>query len=645
MPELSFFIGKGGVGKTTVSSAYASAIAARHPRKKVLLLSTDPAHSLQDVFEKKFSDAPQRISPVRSGQLYAWQINAEKHFHSFLQPHRGPILDLIESGTIFSRDEIEPLLNTTLPGMSEVSALIAISDLLRESDYDHIVVDTAPIGHTLRMFEMPLHFSRFLEFLDLAGNRDRWLSQRFSAVQEAGPTEKIIATWRQMVMSVAQALTTENADLFMVTSPEEFSLNEALRSSRALADSVPGLKINGIVLNRALAANKSCPRCSSRAAMTASSLQFIKKNFPGIKTFRGEEAGNPLLGFVSLRAFGDQMFFGKKAAHAAAPPKSRFPRLRKTAWPEAGVPLLFTLGKGGVGKTTVSASIGYHERLLDKKTPVIVCSTDPAPSLDDVFQTRVTGTMKPVLKDAKFLAMEIDSVGEFRKWSHPMQQKIDSAFSTSTRGGVQVDMSFDRQIFTSLIDIVPPGVDEIFAIFKILDLIGAKKKHSSVIIDMAPTGHAIELLRMPERMLIWSRLLLKSLAPHRTLPLAQDVAVQIATLGQRVRELAKMLQDPKLSCAFAVMLAEPMPDHETSRLFKALKGMEVGIGALFVNRIIMSEGKCVRCKRAKQWQAHTLSTLKKRYPGQTIYLLPDISREVAGAKQLQRFTRELWQLA
>src|SRR6185312_10241819 len=167
MPELAFFIGKGGVGKTTVSSAYAASWAAAHPRKKVLLLSTDPAHNLADIFElgagkKPFSDRPTKVRSA--GRLYLWQVNAEKHFREFLKPYRDALLDLIESGTIFTREEIEPLLETTLPGMAEVSALIAISQLLSSNDYDAIVVDTAPMGHTLRMFEMPQHFVRFLDF-------------------------------------------------------------------------------------------------------------------------------------------------------------------------------------------------------------------------------------------------------------------------------------------------------------------------------------------------------------------------------------------------------------------------------------------------------------------------------------------------
>jgi arsenite-transporting ATPase len=306
---------------------------------------------------------------------------------------------------------------------------------------------------------------------------------------------------------------------------------------------------------------------------------------------------------------------------------------------------VFTMGKGGVGKTTMSASLGFHERKTSPRIPVTVCSTDPAPSLDDIFQVDISDEPKSVLGDKKFAAMEIDSVAEYRRWSETMQGKIDSALTSRTSGGVHVDMSFDRKIFSSLLDIVPPGVDEIFAIFKILDILDAGAKASTVIIDMAPTGHALELLRMPERMLMWSRLLLKSLAPHRTLPIAQDVAVQIASLGQRVRELAEMLKDDSRAHAYAVMLAEPMPDHQTGRLLASLKGMKIGVEGIFVNRILMEDNGCRRCGSARNWQAATLATLKKRYAGQNIYLLPEFPHEVAGKKALLGFTGKLWRLA
>ena len=126
-----------------------------------------------------------------------------------------------------------------------------------------------------------------------------------------------------------------------------------------------------------------------------------------------------------------------------------------------------------------------------------------------------------------------------------------------------MDLSFERDLFLAVLDVVPPGVDEIFAAFRILDLVD---RGGRVQIDMAPTGHALEVLRTPARLLGWARVLLKTLAHHRTLPLARDAAVEIATVSQRVRELAATITDAKRSQVWVVMLAEPLPDRETRRL-------------------------------------------------------------------------------
>jgi arsenite-transporting ATPase len=237
----------------------------------------------------------------------------------------------------------------------------------------------------------------------------------------------------------------------------------------------------------------------------------------------------------------------------------------------------------------------------------------------------------------------MDSVAEFRRWSAEVKQKLDQALS-SEHGGVHVDLSLDREVITALLDVVPPGVDEIFATFRILDLLSAPRQ--LLVIDMAPTGHALELLRMPARMLQWSRLLLKSLAPHRTLHLAQDVAVEVAAVGQRVRELLRMLREGSRSRVWTVMLAEPMPDRETGRLLVQLQDVGIPPAPLFVNRVIFpaDAGQCARCRRASAWQMATLAQLGRRIRGREIYLVRDYGHEIAGARGLREITSELWRL-
>jgi len=639
VPDLSFFIGKGGVGKTTVSAAYAVREALRHPRRKVLLISTDPAHSLGDVFELKLPARPTRIKLPKAARLDVWQIDAAAQFRKFLKPYREVMLDLLENGTIFSRAELEPLLDTTMPGMAEISALLAIHELLQAGEYDRVVVDTAPLGHTLRLFELPQHFRQFLHFLDLAGSRDQWLAQRFGGSGRI--SQEFVAEWDRMAAELVQALTGPTAELVLVTSAETFSLNEAARARAQLRDS--GLEVRAIVLNRVVRTASKCGRCGPRAARTKRALAFLKKSFARTPVHLAEDPGQPILGAAMLGQFGAHVFDDKKFQVSARAARSGRVRMKSAPWPAVGAPLAFTLGKGGVGKTTISAALAFRERKTHPKSAVTVCSTDPAPSLDDVFQAEIGPEPRSVLNDKGLRALELDSTAEFRAWAGQMKDKIDNAFTSGARGGVHVDLTFDRQVFSSLLDIVPPGVDEIFAIFRILDLLEGGR--GTVIIDMAPTGHALELLRTPERMLEWTRLLLKSLAAHRTLPLAQDAAVEIATLGQRLRELSRRLQDAKATRVACVLLPEPLAVRETERLLAALKQMKSPARSIFINRVAQERPDCPRCARAAGWQQKQLAALAKKYPKKSLYLVEDFGGEVAGCKALTEFTQRLWQLA
>ena len=641
MPELAFFVGKGGVGKTTVSSAYAVRLALKHPRHRVLLISTDPAHSLCDILKSKLKSRATSVRLPRPGKLFAWQVDSEELFRDFLQQYKEEILRIIDVGAIFSRDDIEPLIDSTLPGMAEVSALLAIYDAFQSDDYEHIVVDTAPFGHTLRLFQLPEHFLRFLSFLELAASRDRVLAAHFGG---HGSTvgEQFLTTWRQNLESIQNAFA-KVAGLFLVTSPEKFSLNESLRCASALAAYSPPLEFGAVVLNRTATPRSACKLCTRKAKEARHAHQFLAKHFPGTAIYSGEDACLPLSGVDSLAKFAAHIFDGKRLQLDAASPRVISPRFNRVDWPTLDVPLSLVLGKGGVGKTTLSVALGFANR-SHKKATVEICSVDPAPSLDDIFQAKIGNRSQPVLGDPQFRASEMDSVALFQEWVGDIRTRIDQATGAEV-SGIHVDLSFERQLLSQLLEIVPPGVDEVLAIFRIIDLLSGAAEH--VVIDMAPTGHALELLRMPERILAWTRPLLKTLAAHRTLAIARDAAVKIAELGQRVRELADILRDSQASRIHAVMLAEPLPDRETERLMADLRILNLSPNSLFINRVLFPQdvGKCARCRRGMQWQHATLSGLKRKYPRLNLYVVRNFPSEITGKTALRSFTRELWRLA
>lgn len=641
MPSLAFFVGKGGVGKTTVAATYAVRTAKKNPRSRVLLVSTDPAHSLGDVLQRKLGGSPKAVNVGGVAKLWAWELDAAALFGDFFRHYRESILEIVERGSLFSAAEIAPLLETALPGMSEIAALLAIRDAIDSGKYSDIVVDTAPFGHTLRLFSLPEQFVRVLKFLELAAGRDRVLAQHFGGGVRPGQP-KLIEDWRGKVEQLAHAFS--EAELFLVTTAEKFALNESARCIAEVAKTNPSLALNSVVLNRAVRRVEKCSFCKKKVRATRAAESFLRKQFPSAKMHIGEDPGFPIMGADALLHFGEHVFAGKRLRLRPQLPKSKNKpaRLLPTHWPALTSRISFVIGKGGVGKTTVSAALGFHARQTSG-SPVEICSVDPAPSLDDIFQTEIGDNPTAVLGDKLFRASELDSAALFRSWVAEIREEVDSA-TTSEQSGVHLDLSFERELLSALLDIVPPGLDEVLAIFRIMDL--RSSTTGKIIIDMAPTGHALELLRMPDRIVTWSRLLLKSLAAHRKLALARNAAVRIAELELRARELLKAFSSSDQVSIFAVMLPEPLPDRETERLLAELDHLGLKPQALFVNRTILEKdaATCVRCRMAAEWQAAVLAKLGKSRSGQQIFAIRNFPNEIAGASGLRTITRELWRL-
>jgi arsenite-transporting ATPase len=644
--ELVFFVGKGGVGKTTISAAYAVRTALKNRGGRVLLISTDPAHSLGDILQTKVRDSPAAVQLNKTAKLTVWQMNPGALFGDFLRQHKQHMLELIERGSFFTAEEMAPLLDTALPGMSEIAGLLAIQDAVLEEKYSHIIVDTAPFGHTLRLFGLPEQFERLLNFLDLAGGRDRVLAAHFGGNAETRG-DRFVEEWREKLGALQRAFA--DAALLLVTTAEEFALKESVRCLAELRHGNGSPPLQAAVLNRAVVHAGKCRICSKRAKAAKRAESLLRREFPGVRVYVGQDGGFPIMGARDLGRFAEHVFAGAKlTGKPATPPKVRTSQIQvsRTEWPMSGAPLAFVLGKGGVGKTTVSAGLGFECR-KNSRNVVEVCSVDPAPSLDDIFQTEVGDTPGPVLGDKNFRASELDSIALFKSWLAEIKIEVEAA-TTAGAGGVHVDLSFERQLFSELLDIVPPGLDEVLAIFRIIELVEARPgdRQTRVIIDMAPTGHAMELMRTPERILTWSRLLLKSLAAHRKLALAREAAVKIAELQLRARELSAALKSSKRAAIFGVMLPEPLPDRETERLLDDLHEIGLSASAVFVNRVIFPRdaGRCKRCMSAMRWQQSVLSSLKRRYAGREIFVVRNFANEIKGRKGLKDLTNELWQL-
>jgi anion-transporting ArsA/GET3 family ATPase len=139
---------------------------------------------------------------------------------------------------------------------------------------------------------------------------------------------------------------------------------------------------------------------------------------------------------------------------------------------------------------------------------------------------------------------------------------------------------------------------------------------------------------------------LKTLAAHRTLGFARDAGVKVAELGQRIRGLLDVLQDPKRTRIYTVVLPEPLPDRETERLLQDLEELGLGSESIFINRVLFAQTirNCPRCQQARRWQMATLGKLRRRYRSKTLYAIRNFPVEISGQRGLASFTGELWRV-
>src|SRR5215217_4076904 len=222
-----FFGGKGGVGKTTAASATALFLLNKlKGNDSVLLFSTDPAHSLSDSLDIKIGNQLVEVKQLRGARLVAYEMDASLALERFRAAHGKVLAEIAERGTLLDEEDINELLSLSLPGLDEVMSLFELSELDRAGQYAHIVVDTAPSGHTSRLLRLPEVFDRMVKALDLMGDKHRYIVAHFARRR---PVADEVDVFLQDLSRRIQAVRTllhdqEQTSFTLVTIPEAMSV-------------------------------------------------------------------------------------------------------------------------------------------------------------------------------------------------------------------------------------------------------------------------------------------------------------------------------------------------------------------------------------------------------------------------------------
>lgn len=570
LPRITLVVGKGGVGKTTCAVGIAASFAARGER--ALIVSTDPAAALADVVGSPVGTSETPV-PDQPG-LSARQLAASELRREFLARWRDVITEIIDRGTYLERGEVEGLVDAALPGGDEIFAVLALADLIAEgtSRYDRIVVDTAPTGHTVRMLALPETFRALVSMLDLMQEKHRFMVRALTHRYRPDLADEFLDDMRSRIDGLRAALSDgELVAAIVVTRPEAMVLAETdryLETLRSLGVHVAMLVVNAV--------SEPAPAGAALGNSGLASIWIPRADKPP----RGVEAITVLLSRATRSAPGPSAVGVHSTGRSSQRRGRSFEPLELTR------PFTIVGGKGGVGKSTVACALAVAAADA-RRGPVLLVSTDPAPSIADALGE--TGAAWTRVDDEHavdavpgLVVRQMDAAAAFARLRDEYQDRIDAMFDALVGRGI--DVSQDRAVLRELLALAPPGIDELFA----LSIIGAallEQRFASVVIDPAPTGHLLRLLDMPAIALDWTHRLMRLILEYRNVVTLGDTASDLLDFAKRTRAIESLLHDPARCGLVIVSLDEPIVRSETERLATAASARGVDVIGLIWNRI------------------------------------------------------------
>jgi arsenite-transporting ATPase len=570
------------------------------------------------------------------------EIDAPRAFARWLAERRRPLGEILEHGTWLDHEDVDALLDLSIPGVDELIGIIEIDRLAARSTHDLIVVDTAPTGHTLRLLSAPETVAAVAEVLGALQQDHRLIREQLARVGRPEAADRLIAVLAAQARETAERLRDPARSAFVwVTLAEALSVAETADGIAALQRA--GIPVREIVVNRLLPDEGACPLCDRRRVDERKALSAIRRRFAKGRTIRTVPAAikeprgwKALASLAPTRAQGLGLRTRKPRNISQRP-------LAISHQPSAmsgdamaaflGASLLFFGGKGGVGKTTVAAAIALWLARTDRNRRVLLLSTDPAHSLGDVFGAEV-GDAERGIRGAppNLVARELDAARALASRRAQFEGALDEIASAVGVAGASVAIGASE-----LMNLAPPGIDELFGVLSVVD---ARAAYDVIVVDTAPTGHALRLLEMPEAAREWMQVLLRVLLKYRSLVRPGQLAAELVEVSKSIRGLIALLRDAKTTRFIVVTRAAELPRRETERLLKRLRRLHLSAPALVVNAQTLTPGRCARCRAVAASERRELMALRRVCGrGCAIIQTPLSAPPPRGVKALDRWAR------
>ncbi|MGC8627743.1 MAG: arsenical pump-driving ATPase [Acidimicrobiales bacterium] len=572
-----FFTGKGGVGKTSTASAVAVGLA--DASRRVLLVSTDPASNLDEVLGAPLGRSPKPVPGVAG--LDALNIDplaaAAAYRERVVGPYRGVLPD---SAVASVEEQLSGACTVEIAAFDEFTALLA--DPAATAAYDHVVFDTAPTGHTLRLLSLPAAWSAFIDTNTLGTSC-------------IGPLSGLTSQHDRYRAAVAALADTERTVLVLVSRPDPLALAEAARAATELGRL--GVTNQRLVVNGVLPATGSDdPLAAALASRAAAALQALPVELAGLARDEVPLVAFSPVGIPALRA----LLTGTTPpaeAPAAVLPGTTSLRALVGELAGRGHGLVLTMGKGGVGKTTLAAAIAME--LARFGCDVELTTTDPAAHLDAVLAADGLGNMA------------VSRIDPERETATYVAEVLGNAGAGLDEAG--------RAVLAE--DLRSPCTAEI-AVFRAFARTVAGATGRFVVLDTAPTGHTLLLLDAAR-------------AYHR------EVGRQGGAVPPEVEALLDRLTDPELTSVLVVTVPEATPVHEAAALQDDLRRAGIEPFAWVANQSLAATTTTDPLLSARAAaEAHRLGEVSARYAPR-LALVPMLAEAPVGADGLAGLLSEL----
>lgn len=658
--------GKGGVGKTSLSASLAVRFAqAGHT---TLVVSTDPAHSLSDSLAQDVSGGLPVLVEGTDLPLWGLEIDPEREKEKFRAYTTGAagkqdaadffggfgVAGILEQLADLKLGE---LLDTPPPGFDEAVAIAKVQQFVNNEEYaryTRIVFDTAPTGHTLRFLTVP----EFVETsLAKIAQLRRKLGSASAAVQglfgakgdgQDAAADKLEAL-QASVRTVRELFHDEKTTEFVIaTIPTVLGVSESERLARALRkEKIPCKRI---IVNQVIGPEMGQKYLDMKLKDQAKAMDIVDNN-PALKDLRKIRA--PYLD-LEVRGVPALQYFGKIVWDTTMSEDS----FNTSNSPQRKYYMLG--GKGGVGKTSCSASLAMT-LAMDEGHTTLVVSTDPAHSLSDSLAQNVSGgvPIEVAGTDGKVWGMEIDLEAareDLRQVTGANGGKgLDDALGSLGLGGVASQLKELK--LGEVLDTPPPGIDEIIAIAKVVQFLKdpAYARFTRIVFDTAPTGHTLRLLALPDFL---------DTSVGRLLRLRQKItsvtdsvkgiftggttkdpgAARLDAFREQMSEARNLFRNQASTRFIIVTIPTVMATAESARLAGALRKEGVPVDTIVINQVLDSGVKeqFLDTKRKDQQRAMERLEDDEVLSELQVIKAPLFDLEVRGVPALTYFGQQVW---